>query len=246
MRLVTAASLVFALSASMGFAQALPPAQGTPPAQPPATTTPAPTPAPATPAPPAPFPAGAKIGVVNLQQIAALSAEGKAATGRINALAQRKQTEVQQRAKALADNQTKLQQTGALMNEAARTALERDIDRMTREGERFQQDAQAELTELQTELQNEFNRKLFPILQQIAQEKELHLLLSAQDAGAIWWEPGTDLTLEAVKRLDALTPPARPAAAPGAATPPAAAPAPVSPAPAPAPAPPATAPAPGR
>jgi len=109
-----------------------------------------------------------------------------------------------------------------------------------REAERFQQDAQAEVTELNTELQEEFNKKLFPILQQIAQEKGLHLLLSAQDAGAIWWEPAIDLSLEAVRRLDLLTAPrpsAAPAAAPPAATPPAATPTPTT---LPPPAPPAT------
>jgi outer membrane protein len=161
---------------------------------------------------------------VSLQQIASLSVEGKAATARIQATIQKKQTEGAQKAKQLADNQTKLQQSGALMSEAARTALEKEIDRQTREGERFQQDAQAEINEFNTELQNDFNKKLFPILQQIAQEKGLHLLLSAQDAGAVWWEPGIDVTLEAVKRLDALAP--KPVVAPAAApatTPPAAA-----------------------
>jgi len=219
-RVVAATSLTLVLAASSVFAQAVsqPPAGQAPagprpaaaPAQPPA--------APSTQTPPAPppvFPPGARIGVVSLQQIAALSAEGKSASSRIQATLQKKQTEGAQKAKQLADNQTKLQQSGALMSEAARTALEEEIDRQTREGERFQQDAQAEIQEFNTELQGEFNKKLFPILQQIAQEKGLHLLLSAQDAGAVWWEPGIDVTLEAVKRLDALSP--KPAAAPAAA-----------------------------
>lgn len=237
-RVVAAASVAIVLAASPAFAQAAAqqpagqapatPRPAAPPAQTPATPPAQATPAPA---PPAVFPPGARLGIVSLQQIAALSVEGKAATARIQATIQRKQTEGAQKAKILADNQTKLQQSGALMSEVARTNLEKEIDRQTREGERFQQDAQAEINELNTELQNEFNKKLFPILQQISQEKGLHLLLSAQDAGAVWWEPGIDLTLEAVKRLDALAPAARtaapaapPAAAPLATPPPAAVP----------------------
>jgi outer membrane protein len=238
-RVVAATWLVFVLAASSVFAQA---ASQPPAGQAPATPRPAAAPPVQTPAaPPAPapvFPPGARIGVVSLQQIASLSADGKAATARIQATIQKKQTEGAQKAKQLADNQTKLQQSGALMSEAARTALEKEIDRQTREGERFQQDAQAEINEFNTELQNEFNKKLFPILQQIAQEKGLHLLLSAQDAGAVWWEPGIDVTLEAVKRLDALAP--KPVVAAPAATPTAAPPA-TAPSPA---APPATAPSP--
>ncbi|OFV90983.1 MAG: hypothetical protein A3G76_16030 [Acidobacteria bacterium RIFCSPLOWO2_12_FULL_65_11] len=243
---VTAASLALVLSASHGFAQAAAqqPAGQAPaaprPAAPPAQAPAAP-PVQAAPAPPPPvFPQGAKAGIVSLQQIAQLSAEGKSLSARIQQLIQRKQTEAAQKSKALTDNQTRLQQSGALMNEVARTALEKEIDRQQREAERFQQDAQAEVTELNTELQEEFNKKLFPILQQIAQEKGLHLLLSAQDAGAIWWEPAIDLSLEAVRRLDLLTAPrpsAAPAAAPPAATPPAATPTPTT---LPPPAPPAT------
>ena len=208
--LAMAAPLVVVLSAAPLFAQARGQAPAAPqnPTRPPAQTA-------ATPPPesPPPFPQGAKIGLVDLQQIATLSSDGKVATAKVQALIQKKQNEGAQKAKALQDNQTKLQQSGALMNEAARTALQKDIERQQLEGQRFEQDAQAEVNELQTELQDEFQKKLFPILQQIAQEKGLHVLLSAGDAGAIWVEPGIDLTLEAIKRLDTAAAP-KPAAAP--------------------------------
>ena len=70
-------------------------------------------------------PAGAKIGLVNLQQIAALSAEGKAATLKVQALIQKKQAEGQQKSKALQDNQQKLEQGGGVMNDAARGVCRR-------------------------------------------------------------------------------------------------------------------------
>jgi outer membrane protein len=193
---VLAASLILVMSAAPGFAQA--PASAPRPA-------PAPAAPPAAPvaAPNVPFPQGAKIGVVNLQLIAQLSNEGKSATAKIQALIQKKQTEGAAKTKLLQDNQMKLEQSGALMNEAARTQLTKDIERQTLEGQRFEQDAQAEVTELQTNLQNEFQKKLFPILEAIRKEKDLQILLSAQESGAIVIEPGIDLTNEAVKRLDA-------------------------------------------
>ena len=83
------------------------------------------------PQPPPPFPQGAKVGLVNLQQIASLSVEGKASTARVQALITKKQTEAAAKAKALQDNQTKLQQGGALLNDAARAQLEKDIERQT-------------------------------------------------------------------------------------------------------------------
>jgi outer membrane protein len=207
---VITASLALGLSAAPLMAQA--PAR---PAQPaparPAVQTPAP--APAVPAqPPAPFPAGAKVAYVNLQQIANLSAEGKSLTAKVQALMQKKQTEAAAKSKALADAQQKQAQSGALMSDAARTALEKDIERMNVEGQRFQQDAQAEINELSQQLQNEFQQKLFPILDLVAKEKGIDLLLSAADAGMVWAAPGLDLTMDAVKKLDEKTG-AKPAAA---------------------------------
>ena len=213
--LVLSVSLV--MSASPAFAQAAGQPAGQAPARPaptqPAPTTPAkpatPPAAPAAQAPapapqPAPFPAGAKIGFVNLQAIAQMTADGKAAAAKVNALANKKQTEAAEKAKALQSNQTKLQTSGNVMSEQARGQLEKEIERQQVEGQRFEQDAQAELNELQQELQQEFQKKLLPILEEISKEKGLHALFSAGDAGVILLvEPGIDLTLEAVKRMDA-------------------------------------------
>jgi len=225
-RAVISASLALLCSAAPVFAQAAgqaPVRPATQPAARPAAPAPA---AQATPPPaPVPFPAGAKIAYVNLQQIANLSAEGKTLTAKVQALMTKKQTDGAAKSKALADAQNKLQQSGALMSEAARTALEKDIERMNVEGQRFQQDAQTEINELSQQLQNEFQQKLFPILDMVVREHDLHLLLSAADAGIVAGNAGIDLTLEAVRKLDERT-----LAASKPAAPPAAAPVPAAPA----------------
>jgi Skp family chaperone for outer membrane proteins len=211
-----AVAAAFVVSASPVYAQAQ---AGQAPARP-AAPTPAPaaprpaqptTPAPATAAPaqppatlpaPVPFPAGAKVGFVNLQAIAQLSADGKAAAAKVNALAQKKQTEAADKAKTLQSNQQKLETSGGVMSEPARAELQKVIERQTVEGQRFEQDAQAELNELQQQLQQEFQAKLMPVLEALSKEKGLQVLFSAGDSGVIWAEPGIDLTLEAVTRLD--------------------------------------------
>jgi outer membrane protein len=196
---VIAASLALISSAAPVLAQtAARPTQPAPTQAKPAA--PAPVTPPAT--PPAPFPAGAKIAYVNLQQVANLSAEGKSLTAKVQALMQKKQNEAQAKSKALADNQNKLQTQSGLMSEAARAALEKEIERQNVEGQRFQQDAQAEINELSQQLQNEFQQKLFPILDLVAKEKGIDILLSAADAGMVWAAPGLDLTMDAVRKLD--------------------------------------------
>jgi Skp family chaperone for outer membrane proteins len=204
-----AASLALALIALSGapvFAQAAPgqakPAQ--PSAPPPAQAAPIPA------QPPAPFPPGAKIAFFNPQTVFQASSDGKAAVGRVNALIQKKQKENEDKAKLLQGNQQKLATSGSVMNEAARVQLEKEIEKQTKDAERFQQDAQAEINELQQEVQGEFVKKLSPIIDQLANEKGLYLVFNAGDAGIAWAAPGLDLTGDVIKKLDALAKPATP------------------------------------
>jgi outer membrane protein len=184
-------------------------AQTTPPAQPPAKPT---TPAPAPPAAeaPRPYPEGAKIAFFDVQAVASNSVEGKAATGKIQELEKKKIGEIQAKNKQLEDARTKLQSTSGIMNDQARLALEKDVDRLTREVQFMQQEAQSERQQLTNELQMEFQRKLGPVLDQIAKEKQLHMLFDFNTSGALWGDPGLDLTGEIIKRLDASKPAAPP------------------------------------
>ncbi|MSO55434.1 MAG: OmpH family outer membrane protein [Acidobacteria bacterium] len=210
---------------------------------------------PAVSAPPAPAPAPLRMAFLDLQRIAAESNEGKAANGRVQAVTQRKGAELQEKTKALTSNQQKLAQGGAVLNEAARAQAQKEIDRLTIEIDRFQQDANAEVQEMQQALQNEFQEKLRPIVDGLVRELSIGLLFSVGDAGALYVDPSLDVTAEVIKRFDAAKPavavkPAAPATAKPAAaagtkppappTPPATAPPatqkPAAPAPSPTPA----------
>jgi outer membrane protein len=208
-----AASLVAVLSAAPAFAQAAqPPAQPKPaqpapaPAQP---TTPAAAPA-LPPQPPAPFPAGAKIAWINPQRVFQDSGDGRAGLNRVQALIAKKQKEGEDKAKLLQGNQQKLSTSGAVMNDAARGQLEKEIERQQLEAQRFQQDAQAEINELQQEVQSDFVKKVTPVIEQVAKEKGLQIVFDVTNAGIAWGDPGLDLTSEVIKKLDGPKPAATP------------------------------------
>jgi outer membrane protein len=192
------------LAATSTFAQTPPPSQPAPsqPAPAPAQPTPTPTPPPPAAQPPAPFPEGAKLAYVNLQQIASQSADGKAATAKIQELSTKKQAELTEKNKALQAAQQKLAQSGSVLNDSARAQLEKDIDRMQREIQFAQQSAQAEVQDLTQDLQQDFQNRVIPIIRQIQQEKGLHMIFSAGDSGIIAGHPGLDLSAEVIKRLD--------------------------------------------
>jgi outer membrane protein len=205
---ISSAALSLSLFAAPSFAQIQPPAQTPPPAvqkpTPPAQPTPQP-PA-ATPQPPRPFPEGAKMAYLNIQRVASESVEGKASTAKLDALRQKKSTELSEKQKALQANQQKLSQGGGVMNDSARAQLEKEIERQQKETERFTQDAQTEVQELQQELQGQFQQKLMPVIQQVAAEKGLQILFSMADAGIIWADTALDLTADVIKKFDVANP----------------------------------------
>jgi outer membrane protein len=185
--------------------QAPPPApqtKPTPPAIPPATppAQPAPTPAPA---PPRPFPEGAKVGYVIVQRIANESAEGKAATARLQAFQQKKAAELNEKNKQLQTAQQRLEKEASVLSGAAAAELQKQAEKLQVEIQRFQQDAQQELQEMQNQMMQEFSQKLDPIWSEIGKEKGLHFLFNGPDAGLVWADPALDVTADAIKKLDA-------------------------------------------
>ena len=197
MSVMLAAGPVWARTPAQNPPAQTPPAQ-TPPATPPAQTAPA-----EKPTPPRPFPEGSRIAYIDIQAVASNSAEGKAATAKIQDLNKKKTAELQEKQKALQALQTKLSTSGTVLNDSARSQLEKDIEKANREIQFFQQDAQSEIQELTERLQGEFQQRLFPIISQLAQEKSLHFVFSIRDSGAIWYDTGLDLSNEVIKRFDA-------------------------------------------
>ena len=218
---VVALSLMLAASSAFAQAPATPgaPAQAKPAAPAPAAPAPA---APAQAAPPAaapkPFPQGAKVAYVVLQRIANESADGRVATTRIQALQQKRATELNDKNKQLTTAQQKLEKEGSVMSASAAADLQKQIEKITVEVQRFTQDAQAEVQELQQQLQQEFQQRLEPVLQQVAQEMGLQFVFNGPDAGLVWADAALDISSEIIRKLDSAKP--APTAKPPATKPP--------------------------
>jgi len=194
---LVAAALTLALAAP-SFAQTPPAGQA--PATPPAGQ--AAPPAAAKPQPPVPFPQDAKYAFVDIQQVASSSAAGKEASKRLQALTEAKQKEIGDKNKQLQALTTKRDTSAGVMNEAARAQLDKDIDKLQRDIQFANTNAQAEVNDLQNELQGDFQKKLIPIIEALAKEKGLYMIFTAE-SGFAYVHPGLNLSDEVVKRLDA-------------------------------------------
>jgi outer membrane protein len=175
------------------------PAAGAPAVQtPPAAAQPA---APAT--PPRPFPEGAKIAYVNVQRIATESVEGQAATKRLTSLREEKEKDLVARNAKFEEARKRLETSASVLSESVRGTQQKEVERLQTDLQRATQDAQKAVEDLQNELQMEFQRKLLPVLSEVAAAKSLHMVFSSVDSGVVWADPGLDITSDIIKKLDA-------------------------------------------
>ena len=204
------AALVFFVTVLAAHAQTPPPpatpqtqkpTPPTPQTQKPAVPTTPATPAPQT--PPAPFPEGAKVAFVVLQRIANESADGKAATAKIQALQQKKANELSEKNKQLQGIQQKLEKEASVMSTTAQADLSKQAEKLNTEIQRFTQDAQQEIGELQEQLRQQFEARVQPLLEEVRKEKGLHFIFNAPDSGLVAVDPGLDISAEVIKKLDA-------------------------------------------
>jgi Skp family chaperone for outer membrane proteins len=173
-------------------------------------------PAPAAPAtqkpagpPPPTFQAGMKYGYVNYQQAFLDSAEGR----RVQTLFQSKQNEIAERSKALEAARDKAVKQASVLSDEAKVTVQNDLDKQQRDLERLVTDAEEELQRIQQQEEQNFARRLGPVIQQVAKDKQLHFVF--REAGLFWADPGVDLTPEVIALLGstAAAKPAPPAAA---------------------------------
>lgn len=163
-----------------------------------------------TPAPPVPlasaarpFPADARIGLVDFNRVAAASTSGKALSARIEEVRSRKQAEVQARSKEVEALESKLTQGATVMNDQARDQLRRQFEKAQVDFQRFTQDAQSEVQQVQRELEQAFLAQARPAVEAVAKERSLWAVLSMADSGLVWWDTALDLSDEIAKRIDA-------------------------------------------
>jgi len=169
----------------------------------------------------------ARIAVIDMARVSAESQLGKSFATQleqlqsdINTAAQGKQTELQQMDAAIQTLQEELQKQGAVLSLEAREKKQQEIVRKGRERQAFLEDGQAEITRMRERgqqqaqsINNEFQVKIRPVVEQVAKDMGYDLVLDSQVAYTI--SRDFDITREVIAKADA-SPPASAAAAPAA------------------------------
>ena len=155
---------------------------------------------------PATPPTALKVGCIDIAYIAANSRQGKLELSELETFTRTKQVEIDERAKMLGAQETRLRNDAAAMTEAARVELERSLRRAQLDFTRFREDTQTEVQQFAERIEQSLRTRLFPIVDAISKEKGLTLVFTVDAPGLVWFSPALDVSKDVVQRLDRAQP----------------------------------------
>jgi Skp family chaperone for outer membrane proteins len=138
------------------------------------------------------------------------SPDGRAAQTRLTTLQAEKTKAIEEKNKALQAKQQTLEQSGTILNQQARTERTKELDKFKIDVQRFIEDAQAELTGVQRDMESAFLTKLKPALEQVVKQKSLQLVFNADEGTLAWADPALDITSDVVKQIGSAQSPRNP------------------------------------
>jgi outer membrane protein len=155
-----------------------------------------------------------RVGVIDMARISAESLLGKSYAAQleklqndINAEATKKQTDLGKLDAAIKALQDELEKQGAVLSQEARDKKQQEIVRKTRERQAFLEDGQADINRMRERAQqqaqsinNEFQLKVRPLVEQVARDKGYDLVLDSQVAYTI--NKDFDITRDVILKAD--------------------------------------------
>jgi Skp family chaperone for outer membrane proteins len=134
------------------------------------------------------------------------SADGKAATARLTALEADRAKAAQEKEAALQKLERSLEQSTAVLNDAARGQRTKELERFRLDTQRFIEDAQAELMGVRRDAESAFLVKLRPAIERVVKDNGIQLLFNFDSGVLAWGDPSLDVTSEILKHVE--SPPA--------------------------------------
>jgi outer membrane protein len=142
--------------------------------------------------------AGAAIGYVDVQRVASESVLGRSYSAQLNAV----QSATKSQADVKRNEIAKIEGGLTLMSLVAHKQAQANLTRLRAELRDIETQAEARIHALQAQLQQEFSNRVTPIVSALAAARGIQMVLSGAD-NVVWAAPGTDLTADVIKELDA-------------------------------------------
>jgi len=144
-----------------------------------------------------------KVAVFNSQKIFETSEEGKKTVAQLRDKDQKIRAELAALDKQAQDLETKINTQRLTLTQEAYEQMLGDLDKIRTKRKRAEEDSTNDFQQLRMRLSNRIIAEVMPIIEALAKEREIDVVLDLTVSGVVYFHPQSDITDEVIKRYDA-------------------------------------------
>lgn len=143
-----------------------------------------------------------KIAIINSQRAFETCVEGKKILAQMQERENKIKTDIQKLDDSIRLLENKLSTGRLTMTNEALVGIQADIDKKTTERKRYEEDAARDAQQFSVNLIQRIRAEMVTIIEALAKERGLELVLDAQQSGVVTSSPAIDITDEVIRRYD--------------------------------------------
>jgi len=143
-----------------------------------------------------------KIAIINSQKAFETCVEGKKILGQMQDRENKIKTDIQKLDDSIRLLENKLSTGRLTMTNEALLGIQADVDKKTTERKRYEEDAARDAQQFSGNLVQKLRAEMVTIIDNLAKERGLELVLDVQQSGVVTFSPTIDITDEVIRRYD--------------------------------------------
>jgi len=143
-----------------------------------------------------------KIAIINSQKAFETSVEGKKVLGQMLDRENKIKSDIQKLDDSIRLLENKLSTGRLTMTNEALLGIQADVDKKATERKRYEEDAARDAQLFSTNLVQKIRSEMVTIIDNLAKERGLELVLDVQQSGVVTFSPTIDITDEVIRRYD--------------------------------------------
>lgn len=145
-----------------------------------------------------------KIAVVDLYKVLNESEAGKTAKKDLETLIKTKQSLLDEKGKNIEKLRTELEKQGAVISPEAKKSKEEELEKLTKDFQRFVADSQGEVKKKEADLTSDILKDAREVINKIAQEGGYSLVIEKADGLVLYYSNSLDITDKVLKKINEL------------------------------------------
>lgn len=147
-------------------------------------------------------PVHSRIAFFSPSRVFAESTDGKAAAARLTALEADRAKAAQDKESTLEKLERSLEQSAAVLSEAARGQRTKELEKFRLDTQRFIEDTRAELMGVRRDAETAFLVKLRPAIERVVKDNGIELLFNFDSGVLAWGDPSLDVTTQILRHVE--------------------------------------------